>query len=564
MSTRLLEFIQNATNQKQTTVDPFKIFAPLIQFFSQLETQKLNDNIPQVGKKRHRVYELRLIVEIINDVCTELPYINLEDLVNILNHDFDFFVTDFIKVFGAGETSNILFKQTGVKVNNIQDEASLATLLKFKNLAGYLVFQPHMLVVRYFLNPKFPQLSTKRRLHVLDFQQVCYQRMSIAMIFQVCQFYKKYYAAATQQLQIDGKNIDPLGIYMMIDFLAHKITRQSKLFIVDNVDVNPNQFKPKIFEHVDVVQELSRAWELTKNIINIESPILSLLKVIQQELSLIETIIQFNILCIEGQFDLAKEFLLRFSSSASITEHQICLLAQTVHSQLQTNNKLSPVIKAILEEVITGNIRVKKCSLYFDNMMKVKCYHKTFSFYVIYKWYQAFIKLINRYKFESSGFDPNISPSQFTQYHDEFLDPKISFCNQCYDHYKSYEKEIAGNKSSDLFTLVRERAFASVFRLRFSDSCDIPSQPIYSASQRGHFGEYQNALAATNIEPCSQSLPEAIKPLLNKLMAMLRKEIFNAQKAVQAFVVEDEDSLYTQLNSESESESQGENEDEEL
>lgn len=521
MSERLLAFI------RANVVDTnhyMNIFEPLIDFFSQLEVQKTLDNVTQVGMSRVRVYELRLIISIINDVYNQLPFINIEDLVDILNHDFDFFVTDFCSVFGV-ETQDIIQQKTHVNPCKIRDTRDIQKLLKFSDLSGYLMFEPHMLVVKYSLLQQLNQdielkCSIKRKLHAFDFQQVCYQRMNIASIMRVCQFY------TTQN--IHGDNIDSLGIFMMIEYLAEKLARQTKLFIVDHTHLTKEQFEPKMFEHVDVIEELRRAYNQTKMLTQkympfAESPILQLLKVIEQELVLIEHIVKFNILCLDKQFKDASEYMLRFVSSATITEHQICLLAQTIHSQMQTNTRLTQNMRDIFEQLLTANNRIKNCDLYFDNKLRVKCQHKTFSFYSVFKWYQAFIKLIDKYMYNSQGFVQNVSPAEYAKLHDRFLDPKISFCNHCYDHYKSFEKEIGQLKPSDIFAMLTAKSYATVFRLRFSDQCDIPSQPLYKASNKGHFGEYKNsALAARNT--------------LTKLMAMLRKEIFKAQKVVQEFV----------------------------
>ena len=62
-------------------------------------------------------------------------------------------------------------------------------------------------------------------------------------------------------------------------------------------------------------------------------------------------------MCIEKNFEEAKKMLIRFVSSSKITEHQICLLVQTIQSQLQNNNKLSQKIQNIFQDRCEKHIK---------------------------------------------------------------------------------------------------------------------------------------------------------------------------------------------------------------
>jgi hypothetical protein len=190
-SARLLSFIQKNGVVNQ----PINLFQPLINFLSNFDTYNASHNISQVNKKRDTIYDVKLVVSIIDEIYQEEPFIDISDLIDIINTDFDFYVSDFGQAFGY-ESNSIIQKHTGISLNKIKTQDHLVAVLCYKDLTGYITFDPHILVIKYFLSIQMQDQSifkfqNKRKLTWCDFQSECYQRMHIKTIKEVNKFYEK-------------------------------------------------------------------------------------------------------------------------------------------------------------------------------------------------------------------------------------------------------------------------------------------------------------------------------------------------------------------------------------
>ncbi len=510
MSSDIKNYIKTFLEQKgsnKNIVEYLKIFDTLIEYLSDLNTNDEN----QVNTKRTRIYPVNDIVDLILDIKEQIPLLDIPEFIDILNKNFDLNVTDFDPFMYSIHKREIKLN-TNIDINKINTEQQLVQLFTYPDLSIKIKFNPHMFILRFFLSIRF-NYSTKRKLQLYDFQDELHQRLPYDSLLKVLDFY--------QNNTLAKENIWSSQILSTVKYIAAKTTRLNKFFFIDEHTSNLSTIA-----NIDVIDTLKNLHEKYKSLIEYitfaSSPFIQEISVISYELELIGVISKFNVLCIEQKYIEAKNLLNIFINSPNTTHHQLCLLTQTIVSQLTNNQRLISDIRKILDDIYNTSLNLQSCNKYIDFNSNVFCYHETFMFYSIYKWYQAFIKLIKKY--QNSNLDENISPKQFEFYHDKFLDPKITFCNSCYSHYKKYEKDINKNRQNNIFVLYEERGFISVFRQIFSDSCDIPSQELYKDSQKGHFNEFQNS---KNI----------LKSSLKDMFQALKKEIFKAQSIKQQYII---------------------------
>jgi hypothetical protein len=514
MTEKLLSYIRDNFSKLDKSNKPLDldIFDDLIKYLSSYQ-----NNQEQISKYRNFPVPVKHIVEILEDIKSKIPYFDIEEFIHLLNQHFLFFVSDyesFFERFYKKEIKNII----GVSINDITTENMLAKLLNFDKLASFITFSPHIYVLQFFLYKQGTiqkkRLSMKRPLEWSDFQDEIHKRLTYDNLLKVLDFYSNNLSYISENNKLD--------IEKTIEYVALKTTRLNKFFIIDILSATQDIENIKDIDIVTELNHLNLKYDkLIKFTICVYSPFIKQLERILQEIELIGILMKFNILFLDTKEAESENLLKEFINSNSITNHQACLLTQTISQQLYENINLNKNLKDILQKIFDNNLNLQRCVNYINSSKKVYCYHETFLFYSIYKWYLIFINLISKYA--TKNFDLNISPESYKSYHNNFLDPKISFCNSCYNHYKEYEKQISHKGLQNNFIIYTNKSYSTIFRQVFSDTCDIPLGELYKKSQLKHFKEYLNS-------------ENSVKNLLSKVFLELKKEIFRSQKVIQNYI----------------------------
>lgn len=517
MTEQVLNYIRKnfASNHSSNQQPDLSIFDELVQYLS-----KYNYDEKQVSENRSYVNNVSHITEILENIKSKIPYFDIEEFIHILNKHFKFYVTDY-ELFLAKSYKRQIKNYLGISINDISTEDMLVKLLNFKYLASMLTFSPHLLVLRFYLYKQGglvkKEMSEKRPLDWSDFQEELHKRLTYESLLKVLDFYNSNLGSIAEENKLD--------IEKTIEYVASKTTRLNKFFIVD--DLAPTQPIGNI-QDIDIANELEQLDikydKLIKSTTDLNSPFIKQVETIVQEIELIGVIVKFNILFLDRKLSDSENLLISFLNNSLTTNHQVCLLIQTISQQSNKNNNLDPHLKNIFLKIMNANNYTQRCSNYINSSNEVHCYHETFMFYSIYKWYLIFIDLLQKYA--NPNFNSDISPEKYRQYHDIFLDPKISFCNSCYQYYKEYEKQLNSQLVRNNFIQYENKAFSTIFRQVFSDTCDIPNTKLYINSQKKHKTEVSNSLTTE-------------KNLLNKLFVELKKEIFRCQKVIQKYLEDD-------------------------
>jgi hypothetical protein len=163
-----------------------------------------------------------------------------------------------------------------------------------------------------------------------------------------------------------------------------------------------------------------------------------------------------------------------------LNDYQKCLLLQTISGNISNNVLYFSHNFKNIGTYIINNIKIDCIS--FIDKNKVKCYHKTYSYYSYNKWIMLFNYILYNY-----NINFKLKPDDFYNLDIQVINPRFSFCDRCYNHYKSYDslkENINTSSNSKYITLINKNKL-KLFRASFADNCDIPEKVI-------HFGEYLN------------------------------------------------------------------------
>jgi hypothetical protein len=100
----------------------------------------------------------------------------------------------------------------------------------------------------------------------------------------------------------------------------------------------------------------------------------------------------------------------------------------------------------------------------------------------------------------------------------EIIDPKDSFCNQCYKEYdnmKKYKFNLRNMKELPKevkYILYKYKNKSRISRMNFSDKCDIPSE---LPEDNNHFSQYVQSTQGTNI-----MIDELIKSIHEEIVSI--------------------------------------------
>jgi hypothetical protein len=234
----------------------------------------------------------------------------------------------------------------------------------------------------------------------------------------------------------------------------------------------------------------------------------SLCNEIKEELDLIRVIIRFDMLIDRDFWEEAKSLLL----DTPFTIYQSCLLIQVLNGTLDIDLvRYTERFRQLINEILD---RLKERSIDcfdFDSPTIPACNHRTFHYYTMHKWILALNKIFRR-KGILKPKDKFVTIDTKKSMPILITDPKNGFCNKCYNSYNRLKNirinmtNINSQAPRELFyVLFKYKNKMPIYRLRFSDHCDIPSE---LKEDTNHYNEYVSSFeGSVNIQ---QELIKAI------------------------------------------------------
>jgi len=346
-------------------------------------------------------------------------------------------------------------------------------------------------------------MPSNRKLSPYDFNELCVRYLTTSELEHMIN--RKYTSVNNESLYQEYLN---------------RIERQDKFYFIDINETTPRPIPEAIRKLDDKTFNLYTELQSLKqkfSILSFQKKIDLLCAEIKEELELIEMAMKFDTLLDNDDWTNAKKLLLDYSFS----RHQTCLLIQILNGTLDVSidrytTTYRTFIQSIIDHFFELNININiDCYEYISDKIPA-CLHKTFHYYCLHKWVLAFNKILVQKRI-LTGPPYSLTPDDKKQMNTLRLDPKNGFCNKCYDSYDALKQEIINTSlvpnqaPRELFVLLfKYKNKMPVYRLRFSDQCDIASELRPTLD---HSKEYLNTL-------------DGAKNVQNKLLNAIKEELF--------------------------------------
>jgi hypothetical protein len=453
------------------------------------------------------------LVECINSILRHTYYFPLYSFLLKLN-ELNYGVDDFNRV--STESGYVSGKEILTNINEIQDTSSLLHIITNPLCTKAFKGGIEPIITRFFSNnADKAQYGSNRKLTSSDFPLYAFEQMTLASCKQMLQFIQEYHI-------VTHISKDFLSIY------AAKLIRQDKYFYIDTPNKTfTEQEIDSIKRSTDVTRdlrdasvefsELCRFWK--------EDPFMNMLDRIIQEMDLVEQLVKLNVLFLDRKYEeamSAAEHMLRgthtnerYKSFGLISQHQKCLFSQVMSACLDpTYNKRFPQeIKNIAQMVVDNSKQF--CEAYYTEQGNVVCDHETFTYYVYTKWMDAFTTLLMRYEKLSQQDVQSKSANYFLNMSNVVLNPKDSFCNRCYTSYKNMETKYKPSSNINTasidvkFLLLKYTSMSYLFRMRYTDMCDIPEIVSHRQAYLKHREELNTSVS--HLEDMIQKVLSSLK-----------------------------------------------------
>lgn len=460
----------------------------------------------QFFKNKNVIFDIQELKDELRKISKELD-ISLELLVKEFNKHFKYELQDFNEI-----NLSQLKKQENIDLRKLDLIMILKLDTKFNNYDSVLI-DIENIILKYFvgqdIKEKLFNYNINRKLSIYDFNEICLDYLSIdSLIF------------------IIKQNYYHLNIKKISNVLIKKIEHQDKFYIEDyktTLEYSNRIFDSKIKQDnkkYNLITELIKVKKLLiKNQIFVEEVDKFINEIIVQ-LQLVKIILKFNLLIDNKEYVEAYKYL--DENLNTLTLEQTCLLAQVCSGIIDiTINRYSVELKDISQQIVNKIINKPKykleCKTYLFKENDI-CLHNTFHYYVLKYWVNKFNIIVFSKGVIPSNINNNfLSPNDKLNMSNEIIDPKDSFCNQCYKEYdnmKKYKFNLRNMKDLPKevkYILYKYKNKSRISRMNFSDKCDIPSE---LPQDNNHFSQYVQATQGTSI-------------MINELIKSIHEEIVN-------------------------------------
>lgn len=456
--------------------------------------------------------ELYRLRNLIKDICEDLS-LEIETFVFEFNKVFRY------RLYDLRSENKVLFTREDIYLKKMNKKMFDKFTNRLNNYNSWMHTEDFAnVILRYYLKLEYQEekeleqltnFDSNRLLSIFDFNSVCIRHLQKDSLKEI--LLKNYI------------NIDPS---LIGSELIKKIERQDKFYFIDHADIefyynNKHNSILKDEKEFDLIKELLNS-KKEINQSNYSTQVDSYIQVIIDELKLIQILIKFNLLVISKNYMKAKKFLL--NKQHIFSSIQKCLLVQIFTGVLDINidGRFSEQFNTIAKELINkfGTIN---CDPYIGK--KEACLHSTFHYYTYHKWMLSVNKILY-----NLGFIPSnriyLTPNEKLKMNNEVIDPMDAFCNKCYNEYNNLKKEIFEYNQNDSlyikYILFEHKNKMPLYRIRFSDQCEIPSLISSINPTLNHYSQFMESKTSA-------------AEILRKILYSISQEINNIYKQKYGF-----------------------------